>query len=302
MKINLVYSGITCVNGADYVAIFCKNALEKLGHEVFEVGGMAQPLTADSQFNKEADFNLAILGYGIPNSLITKLKSYAPTVLWTQNDEMPMHLVNSKRLSPFVDLYCSYTRYKLDEFGSNALYLPIGADDTLFYPLTSAVYKYDIAIVGWGHTERIRIVDELKKKLHDYRWFLNFDMRLPFESLNEVYNSTKVVIAPFMDCDQGVLSTAFGCPCRTFDVPATKAFQLQLDREGLWDVYTKDEVVAIPTKDIDTWAEAILYYLEHEDERNMYRERAYKRTIETNLYQHRMQAVIDKLKELGKLK
>ena len=305
MKINLIYSGIHGPNGADYVAHYCKNAFADMGHEVVEVGTFGGHSGANLPFDPTADYALCILGYAVPAELLAKIKIHMPVVLWTHNDEMPMHICNSKRLVGECDLYCSYTRYLLDDyFGkiTNTLYLPIGADPNIFRPLEGLSYEYDVSMVGCGHGERVRIVNELMRRMPHLRWFTNWNLALPYEDLNRVHNTTKVVIAPFMDCDQGVLNPAFGCPCRTFDVPATKAFQIQLERAGLWDVYTREEVVTLPTKDIDKWQEAILYYLEHEEERNAYRERAYKRTVETNLYKHRMQAIIDKLMELGKLK
>jgi len=297
MKAVLIYSGIPGINGADYMVEYCINACILLGYEVVKVGsfgGKGVPAEPPPEA-KGADFALCLLGYGVKDGLFENLRSMGiPTCLWTTNDEMNLHFKNSKRLAPHVDLYATYTRKRMEWFEENkikTILLPIAADHTLYFPMPETEQIWDVAMIGCPHNGRIRIIKSLHKLLPELKWHIDLSMGLSYAQINALYNCTKIVIAPFMDCDQGSFGIAYGCPCRTFEVPASGAFHLQVFREGLRDVFGEGEITCIKGTDINEWADAIRYFLKEECLRNEIAETAYRKVMKEHLYIHRIETI-----------
>lgn len=303
MKAAIIYSGIPGPNGADFMAAYCVNACKSLGYEVVKIGSFgARGVPPNPPVEAEgSDFALCILGCAVSENLFKSLRAMGiPTCLWTQNDEIDFHFANSRRLAPHVDLYATYTKKRMDWFENQkirTIYLPIAADHTLYYPIPDKEKEWDVSMIGCAHNGRIRIVKQLQQLLPDLNWGLNFSMKMTYEAINNLYNATKIVIAPFMDCDQGSFGIAYGCPCRTFEVPASGAFQLQVFRDGLIDVFENGEVAYLYGTNIDEWAEKIKFFLKEEELRNKIAQAGYERVIKEHLYIHRIETIREALHE-----
>jgi len=329
MKVLLIHSGIDFIGGPYYVTLYCENALKHLGIEVIEIGN---PIGRDKvQIDEDIDRAPEIAASENPDwilhihglahegmkggRILEKLKkSKIPIVLWVQNDEIDYD--ETVKISPLYDLFCCYTRitekYHRSK-GANFMYLPLAADHTTYFPTILSPseqieYSHDLVVIGWKHAERSRLIEELSKY---YKIFCNWNMSLPCEVVNKIYNASKIMLSIFQDCDNpgsifnpksSILhDKAWGLPCRTFEVPASKAFQLQEDRVHLKDCYDyrEREVALVPLKNgktnIDYWKDKIDYYLENVEERKSIAELGYKRTIKEHLYIHRMKSIVDKL-------
>ena len=328
MKVLLIHSGLPGPNGADYVGKYSANALRSLGHEVIELGGFYRvsdvhrdmDCAEDIAWQEKPDFILHVYGIAYPRMkkdiLYALSKTGIPTVLWVHNEEMDFH--ETIKISSKYTLFCSYTKLTLGlhkKAGANAMFLPLAADPGIFFPMEISdkdreKYDYECAIAGWPHPVRVKIVKEIEK---DFKTFTNWDMQLPEEELNNLYNTAKIMLSPYQDCDQlksalllqeleRPLYRAAGCPCRTYEVPAAQAFQLQVDREDLADVYDIEKEIALSDgfeesfeKGVSQLKKRIEYFLIHEEERKKIAIASYTRTMASNLYTHRMQAIIDRL-------
>lgn len=288
-----MYSGIGGRNGADFVAEFLLNALRVMGHAGVPLGthggGQVEEVPGD------LDFVICSSGRGLTPKLVDRFRKRTTVVLWTHNDELPDWKAIISRISPLVDIHFSYT--KNHGYGDHVLYLPLAADQTVYHPLHSEVdYDFDVAMIGSRRSWRTRFAEGIKKVYS--KAFFHFDMNLSHEEVNSIYNRTRVVLAPVQDCDDEKPAAAWGCPCRTFDVPASGAFQIQVNRGGLADVYP-DAVVLDPVEDVvqavERWIEEVDFWLANPGERDRIARKHHSRTIEDHLYQNRIQTMIDEV-------
>ena len=316
MKVVVLHSGIPFPNGADYMAESCARAFRLLGHEVYELGGYHRGKVRevlkvlDLVEEVKPDLVFHLYGLYLPIEIIDRInRKGVPTVLWVQNEEKEFNLTMG--ISFRYSLFCTYTTLTLQRhkaLGANVMYLPIAADHTIYHPLDPPPEKdIDVAWIGAPHKKRVQIAERLKRLFP--RSFFDFSLSLPAERINEVYNRTKVVIGIYQDCDapfsaitgrRCTLNTprAWGCPCRTFEVPAARAFQLQCYREDLFSVYDEGEVALAEEEDLE---EKVDHYLKEEEERERIAEAGYRRTMREHLYTHRMLQVIERLVEDGLL-
>ncbi|RLA86905.1 MAG: hypothetical protein DRG40_01770 [Deltaproteobacteria bacterium] len=314
MKIIVLHSGIPFPNGADYMAESCARAFRLLGHEVYELGGYHKGRVReiykvlDLAEEIKPDFVLHLYGLYFPVDYVDKLNQKGiPTVLWVQNEEKEFNLTMG--ISHRYSLFCSYTTLTLERhkaLGANVMYLPIAADHTIYHPLKPPPKKdIDVTWIGAPHRKRLELAEKLQKFFPNS--FFDFSLSLPAQKVNEIYNRSKVVVGIYQDCDapfsaltgrRCTLNTerAWGCPCRTFEVPAARAFQLQCYREDLPSVYDEDEVALAEE---DELVDKVTYFLENEEERQRIAEAGYKRTIKEHLYTHRMREIIDRLIQDG---
>jgi len=248
---------------------------------------------------------------------LTDLKKLGiPVVLWVQNDELDYD--ETAKVSPLYDLFCCYTRITEErhrELGAKYYYLPLAADHTIYKPVDLKKedrerYGHDLVIIGWKHQRRQRLIEELSKY---YNIFCNWDMKMPSVEINKIYNASKIMLSAFQDCDEkgSIFNTvssikhdrAWGLPCRTFEVPASRGFQIQESRVHLRDCYDerKGEVALVSAFDgdrrVEKWRRTIDYYLEKAEEREKVAQAGYKRTMREHLYRHRMECIV---RELGK--
>jgi len=287
MRIGIMFSGIGARNGADFVAEFMINAVRSMGHECVPLGSHGGSQVDD--IPEGLDFVVHSSGRCLRPQLVEKFRKKTKVVLWTHNDEMSDWQKVITPITHLVDIHYSYTR--AHPYGDHVRYLPLGADHTIYHPLSieESFYEYDIAMIGARRQWRDDFAEKIIKKYP--KAFFHFDMKLSHEEVNAIYNKTRIVLAPVQDCDQDAPSRAWGCPCRTFDVPASGAFQLQVQRGGLAEAYP--EAVAIePIQDVDeaveVWSDAIEYYLENEDERLHRATMLHHWTAGRHLYRHRI--------------
>jgi spore maturation protein CgeB len=82
---------------------------------------------------------------------------------------------------------------------------------------------------------------------------------------------------------------------RIFDVPAAGAFLLTDDKEALWELFARDEVVTFRT--VDEAQEKMAYYLKYPETRRRVATRARERVLSQHTYGHRVQVIGRQLAE-----
>jgi hypothetical protein len=288
--IGIMYSGVRGNNGADFVAQFLINAAVAEGHNVTPIGTMGGFQVQD--IPDKLDFVIHSSGYGLTPELVEKFKKKTKLFLWTHNDELLLWQSIIGKITNLVDAHFIYT---VDEYyGNHTIYLPLGADNTIYYPLYNSEKKYDICMIGARRGWRELFLDKISKVFPKSYYHLN--MQLTHAEINKLYNETKIVLAPIQDCDNDSPGAAWGCPCRTFDVPASGAFQLHVNRGGLFQVYPT-AITINPIQNIDTavqeWTTNIQYWLDSEEERKAKADELYEITMESHLYKHRLKTIIE---------
>lgn len=293
-KIGIMYSGISNKNGADYVADFLANAVISEGHRLELFGSHGRPQCED--IDKDVDFIIHSSGFGLTPELIEKFKKKTKVFLWTHNDEMPSWNKKIGGISDLVDKHFTYTKQQKYK---NAVYLPLAADETIYNRLNIKDKQYDVCMVGAFREWRYRFLKRMQREFP--KSFFNLNMKMSSSLVNHLYNNTKVVLAPIQDCDRDVPGAVWGCPCRTFDVPASGAFQLNVSRGGLSDVYP-NAITIDPVEHIGMaskkWREEIKYWINNDKDREEKANELYELTIEKHLYKHRLREMIEHFENL----
>jgi hypothetical protein len=158
-----------------------------------------------------------------------------------------------------------------------------------------ARFGSDIACVGWGYPNRLRLFEGL----------LDFDVRLwgigwdaspalagrfrdePVHGLKKtkIYNAAKIVV--------NLQSTTYqvdGITCRPFEVAACGGFCLSEPKKDLSTFFTPGEDIVTFEDDADLRRQAA-YYLGHEDERRAMAARARARVLREHTYEHRAREI-----------
>jgi len=286
-----MYSGVGGPNGADYVAEFLARGFSPIC-ETTLIGRHGSYPVEHLKIPAGTDLVVHSSGFNLTPDVVRRIRDAAPLYLWTHNDEIGWWRDRIAPVTNLVDVHFSYTRRH--GWGDHVKYLPLAADPTIYFPMEKRE-DYDLALIGAARHWR-KTFCELLERRGGFRCYWGWAMSTPAADVNRIYNATRVVIAPVQDCDEDEPGRAWGCPCRTFDVPAAGAFQIQVDRGGLADVYP--DAVALPAiRDIDAaadfWLAEIRSWLDNPGARRDQADRDYRETISRHTYRHRAQTMID---------
>ncbi len=211
--------------------------------------------------------------------------------MWTHNDEIPFWRERIEPLSELVSKHFSYT--KNHNYGSHVEYMPLAADTTSYYPFQTEK-KYDVCLVGAKRKWRCQFTDLLAKRFPKNNF--SYAMCKPVEEINKYYAQSRVIVAPIQDCDENVSGKAWGCPCRTFDVRGAGAYQLEVNRGGLSDVYPDADTIK-PIQDVveaaDVWGDCIEHMLANPDKMKEIADNDYQHTLNYHTYAHRAQQFVE---------
>ena len=158
-----------------------------------------------------------------------------------------------------------------------------------------ARFGSDIACVGWGYPNRLRLFEGL----------LDFDLKLwgigwdaspalagrfrdePVHGLKKtkIYNAARIVV--------NLQSTTYqmdGVTCRPFEVAACGGFCLSEPKKDLAAFFTPGEEI-VTFEDAADLRDKASYYLAHDDERRAIAARARARVLREHTYEHRARAI-----------
>lgn len=152
----------------------------------------------------------------------------------------------------------------------------------------------DVACVGWGYPNRLRLVEELAD-LDVRLWGMGWDAspalaprfrREPVHGLKKtkIYNASRIVV--------NLQSTTYqidGVTCRPFEVAACGGFCLSEPKKDLGLFFAPGEMVTFA--DAADLKKKAAYYLAHDDERRDIAARARARALREHTYEHRAREV-----------
>ena len=310
MKFLLLYpaSSTASYNVVNYMA----RALNQLGHLVYLSHPKAMRRSA---VLFRPDVLMVFFGIGIDMEEVRYIKRRGViTVFWGGDEEDWFHYYI--RISPEFDLWCCYstaTLYAHQQAGARAIYFPYAADPALFFPVRlkreeKGAFDADIAFVGCHYPEREAIFRHLsnwyKVKAH-YTGRESEEVpveQIDFERLRKIYAGAKIVLDPFGTCDRqrsGLLGSkrSYGVPCRTFEVPACRAFGLQPFREDLPLLYDIGKEVDV-FHDEEEMMDKISFYMKNPQKREDLAKKAYFRTLREHTYEHRAKTLLNAIEKV----
>lgn len=223
-----------------------------------------------------------------------------------------------RTFAPYYDVFAVIQKDPfLEELSSigvnNALYLPLAALPSFHTRLELSGEEHQefgatVSFLGAGYPNRKRAFKELVQpglKIWGNDWGDDLSLkpyiqrdgaRISPEEAIKIYNATKININLHSSVEPEVFigKGDFVNP-RTFELASSQAFQL-VDQRGLLDeLFTPEELVRFTT--LEDLQAKIAYFLNHPEERDRYVERAYQRVLREHQYVHRMQTLLDFIKE-----
>jgi len=207
-----------------------------------------------------------------------------------------------KEYSDIIDLWCSITYYNsaIDNKFENLLYVPLAANEDIFYPINDKSNLYDCSFIGqFGNTghgyrkENIYLYPILdNKKLHNFMAGFEYNNYkhnfIQYNFLNNIYNSTKINLNFHYDNQKSKNRCDFNG--RVYEVAMSGNFQL-CDHPYLKNVFGN----SIGYSDENSWLDTFYYYLEHTSERIELAEESRKIALENHTWKQRMKLIHDYL-------
>lgn len=187
--------------------------------------------------------------------------------------------------------------------GYNVINVPLAADDKIFYPevdVKGLRKKYDVSFIGgFGHGYKKEDI-YLMPFIHDLRLkgiYAGFGHRSPiqYESLPEIYNSTKVNLNFHYVHQKGEINgdpiTRLDLNGRVYEIAACRGFQIS-DHPNIGELFG-DGIPYITELD---WVDAVYEYLYNDKLREEMAELAYITCMKNHTWQIRMSEFLSKIK------
>jgi spore maturation protein CgeB len=208
----------------------------------------------------------------------------------------------------WVSLVDSYptAEKKFNEFGFTFIYIPLAADEHIFYPLFLNK-RADVSFIGTLNHSENRHPKEYLYDVIDANRFTYILCGFPYKDLkfipnvgiahsvlNKIYNEVRVNLNFHYDSQKGEIDDRLDFNARTFEVALSGNFQIC--DHPLLKKYFGD---AIPNIGREEWLDAIEYYKNNETERNTMASKAREIVLKNHTWKIRMSQFLQQLKEKG---
>jgi len=203
-------------------------------------------------------------------------------------------------------------------------HMPLGFSPSLFrYQEVSDEYKSDVCMAGVIFNRRRKVIEDLHyinnkfifRVITAKDWVgriihpnsiqhLHRDVVSP-EEMNKYYSGSKIILCVNRDYDPsndtGIPSTT---PGRVFQETATRRMvMIDNSRPELFDYFEDGkEIVSFDSNKPDELKDKVLYYLNHDEEREAIAHNGYVKTMNTNTWKHRLNGFFNFIKDNGGLK
>jgi len=210
-----------------------------------------------------------------------------------------------KRLAPAYDYFFSQDHVILrrlrDELGlKNSFYMAHSAEP-MSDPFMNRVNKYNVSFIGQYNPEQYPNREKYLMAIRDlglHIWGTEGWAKTPLAKLYhgrsigdqryDIYSHSKIVL----DINWGLMPVE-GLSNRSFEVTGCGAmFMTDHVREDIKRAYIEGKEVVLFKNEKD-FREKIIYYLEHDDERELIAQAAYKHTIQEHTYNNRVKQLLE---------
>lgn len=190
--------------------------------------------------------------------------------------------------------------------GINQFYLPAGVFEPECYIADPAPeFQHEVVFVGggkqyahreWGYRGELVtfLENNYKGRFVKYGWP---ERSIRGEELNKLYSSSKIVIGDSLNKD---FVDSYYYSDRAFETTGRGGFLIHPYIPGITDHFVDRKEIVLYS--YGNWAQLenlINYYLEHDEEREAIRRAGHERTKSSSTYTHRMQTMLNVLKEQG---
>jgi spore maturation protein CgeB len=328
MKTILLVSGDNCK--IPTFGYRTKIALEKLGNKVitfnyrfsqlhrFKYGkSILSNLLLTFVKKNNPDIVLVLKGESIEENTIKKISSFGIKVInWTLDDPFgkfsKFNKIPTLLEYDFFFIFDPYYLIELKEQGVDAYYLPCCVDPDIHKEeinFENRNYTYDVSFIGSHQKNRELFLEKLTNfDLHifGYRWKNSV---LPSSSLfkhihSEQVKADKSLIDVKKMCrifNESKINLNIHFPhsvesvnLRTFEIPATKSFQLCDNFKELSNLFSiKNEIITYNNE--SDLKEKIIYYINNPDEAEKISLNSYNRVIKDHTFVNRMEVLLKKI-------
>jgi spore maturation protein CgeB len=319
MKILLISSGYLGIY--PYLEKSIQDSLSNLGNSFITITPEYNLETIKQIENFQPDFVLAFVGYKIQQELLQFLKQKGYILgVWLTED--PFYIDESIRLAknfPYIftiDLG-AYEYYK-KIFPSKKIYhLPLGVEPSIYFPpKTVSQDVYDVCIVGYPYPERIQLAHHILEqtpyklllsgpvwrrymKIHHHQKLMVINKWMEPSMVNQLYHLSKIILNPHRAFDFHKNKNTIGIKSksinnRTFEIAASGGFQLlsaKPDIELHFD--PRKEIISYSTD--EECIKLIHAFINDDQERIHYSEKAMERVLDCHTFFHRVQKIISLL-------
>lgn len=238
------------------------------------------------------------------------------TLLKMQSAELIVWMMDSYARYPYLindlDLFNHIFSFEesdinlLKEKGIKAKFLPLCADERIFYP-QNIEKDIDILFIGAMYPDRVKLLKKIISEFTQYNiqvygYYINrfeilkkiiykhtnmhkiFHGRVSPQEANDLYARSKICI------NMHNWQTKNGANPRTFEILATNSFEI-VDYNSYIEKEINDGVI-IYRDEKDLFCE-LSYYLQHEAERKQIADRGYMITKERHLFSNRVECLLE---------
>lgn len=274
MNIAIVY----CKRQSYTTGIYCKRAIENLGHNVTFYDRKEWVLRKYDYVIKIDDGEFDVF----------RVTPWNRTIFWAIDTHTNMdRLVKIGRNADYI--FCAQKNGvdKFKEYGLAASWLPVADEYEIEgYPRE---FQYDVSFVGGiekgvAPDKRIRI-----KELFEEMGMDIFFGSAKREQISEIYSSSYIGINILANNDVNM---------RTFEIPINGALLLmeEVDGNGIEELYDK-KTEYVSYDSIDDLPVIVTDILNNKDKYDKVRRAGYDRTLSQHTYTHRMKAMLDQVEK-----
>lgn len=205
-----------------------------------------------------------------------------------------------------------YGEMKYLEMGvRNAIHVPFGFNEQIYYKL-DIPKKVDVSFVGAWHPYREWLIEQIRKagvsvEVAGHRWPKGgIDQKGMVKLFNEsrinlnLSNCASWDVRYLASSPRALLNRVRSgknveqLKARPFEINGCGGFQLSYYVDGLENYFEINREIAIYT-DSDALIEKVLYYLKHEDSRELIAASGYRRAQESHTYIKRFQQIFQRM-------
>jgi spore maturation protein CgeB len=229
------------------------------------------------------------------------------TVNW--NPDEPFGLLQPFNKISNVEEYSAFFTYdkkyveSLKKLNRNSHWLPPGADPRGVHketiPFEEREFPNDLCLVGTAYPNRIQLMNsQLGKKLSiaGPGWDKAPNeisskalSHVKITEMSTLFNKSKIVLNPYGASKHFIVPNP-----RTFEIPATRSFQLT-DIPMDVSVFFRPKKEVVVYRDNSEFMELVEYYLNNDEEREKITQAGYKRVIKEHTMEHRVNELLKKI-------
>ncbi|MED4081681.1 glycosyltransferase [Halalkalibacterium halodurans] len=256
-------------------------------------------------------FIFTLLGYKWTTPLWAWCKRKGlPVVTWFTED--PYMIDRSLEVLPYTVMPLTIDQNALNFYKqrghSNAYYLPLGTNETVYRPLPSAK-KVDVTLVGYPYPDRVEMIRSLAlstsyrirvvgpwPELPDHVSVIN--RWVPPDKVASYYNSSKLVLNTYRRKDEKGNHNSqqienVSVNNRTFEIASCNVLQISEYKQDLYNHFSKDSIVSFQS--LDELIKQIDYYLLHDKKREKKAQKAYEEALTRHTFHQRVTTIINNL-------